>query len=139
MPSVCKHRGPLLLHAAKSWDRRALAWMLERKLIDSEDFLRLRQRSLHQAGGIFARCTVVEHICPPCPTSTATRGELEMAIRGQLDDRRLRVPDLRWWMGGYALVLADVKPTPWAACRGYQGLWTPPADVVAMATAGAGS
>jgi hypothetical protein len=31
--------------------------------------------------------------------------------------------DMRWWMGGYALVLSDVTPLPFVATRGYQGLW----------------
>jgi hypothetical protein len=31
--------------------------------------------------------------------------------------------DMRWWMGGFALVLSDVTPLPFVATRGYQGLW----------------
>ena len=30
MPPMCKYRGPLLLHAAKSWDDGAIPWMIER-------------------------------------------------------------------------------------------------------------
>ena len=38
--------------------------------------------------------------------------------------------DLRWWMGGYALILDDVQPTPFIECRGSLGLWDVPDDVV---------
>jgi hypothetical protein len=41
--------------------------------------------------------------------------------------------DLRWWMGGHALILADVEALPEAIpCRGHRGIWPVPNDVVAQ-------
>ena len=46
---------------------------------------------------------------------------------------------MRWHMrrshplscGQYALVLTEVEATPFVACRGWQGLWNVPDDVLA--------
>lgn len=131
MPTICRHRGPLLLHAAKSWDVSALGWMLERGLIDHADHTRLHHRVLHTAGGIFARCTAVGHIEPGGDFSP------ELVARG-LDGTEPDALDLRWWEGGYALVLTDVKATKWVECRGMLGLWTPLDDVLCRLAASGG-
>lgn len=146
MPSMCRHRGPLLLHAAKSWDGNAVEWMYARDLIDLATAQTIADRSLHPAGGIFARCNAVGHIEPhegkPMVTMTDEPFVPGRApVRSHFGDRFVRAYDkasiaailrldLRWWMGGYALVLADVQPTPFIECRGMLGLWTPPAAVL---------
>lgn len=184
MPSLCRYRGPLLLHAAKSWDMTAGEWMLKRGLLgpgcarhvgDAVDWMmiphRWAQEGLsctgwenrdrhHPAGVIFARCNVVGHIepdrhgywqCeepPPRPLIVMGAGPEGYYSDYQPVDRSIRIRsygyddeateaaakdlDLRWWMGGYALVLADVEPTPLVLCRGALGLWRPPAGVLAQ-------
>lgn len=132
MPSMCRHRGPLLLHAAKSWDGNAVEWMYARDLIDLATAQTIAERSLHPAGGIFARCVAVGHIepweCSTCGTWEPDRRVRCTDCEGTLnDDDSL---DLRWWMGSYALILADVEPTLFVPCKGRLGLWTPPAEVL---------
>ena len=58
MPPHCRHRGPLLLHAAKSWDKSAIAWMIERKLSGGLPAL----QSEHVGGGIGGLCRAIAHI-----------------------------------------------------------------------------
>lgn len=133
MPSICRHRGPLLLHAAKSWDKAATMWMFDRGLLpDRWPPIPLLPKN-HPAGGIFARCNAVGHIEP---WECSTCGDWEPHLRVNCTDCEGTLNadnslDLRWWMGGYALVLADVQPTPFIECRGMLGLWTPPPDVLA--------
>lgn len=152
MPSMCRHRGPLLLHAAKSWDKSMGDWFLERFPEWDADSAILWQRNKHPAGVIFARCTVVAHLepfmCDYCDGCGWVEGGEALRTGCRQCHGRGVVPrlwlwpaevsdepelldglDLRWWMGGYALVLADIEPTPRLPCRGMLGLWTPPNDV----------
>jgi hypothetical protein len=81
-------------------------------------------RDKHPPGVIFARCNVVGHL-----EATGGAG----GYRYSLDTPHECLSyDLRWWMGGYALVLADVEPTPLVPARGMLGLWRPTADVLAQ-------
>ena len=119
MPSLCRHRGPLLLHAAKSWDKHAEQWIEEHDLDDGHGTL-LRTQNAHPAGVVFARCTVIGTIHP--------HGS------GVVDDGTAWPPegiDLRWHMRAqYGLILADVEPTPLVPCKGALGLWTVPEHVL---------
>lgn len=130
MPAICRHRGPLLLHAAKSWDDSALAWMKERGLLPGDDEPGFP--GLQTAGGIFARCVAVGHIepweCSTCGTWEPHRRVHCTDCEGTLNDDDSI--DLRWWMGGYALLFTDVEPTPFVPCKGRLGLWTPPDNVL---------
>jgi hypothetical protein len=127
MPVLCRYRGPLLLHAAKSWDKTAAAWMADRGLLKEEKWHELFSfYEVPQAGGIFARCRAVGHIEPPPPARPRELGRVHCDISTPSE-----ALDWRWWMGGYALILADVEPTPWVPCRGALGLWTPPPEVLA--------
>lgn len=130
MPHICRHRGPLLLHAAQSWDDSAIPWMREHELLRNRVPLIPLLPSNHPAGRIFARCTAVGHIEPwECDTC----GDWPPKRRGQCPDCEgtlTKDDDLSWWMGGYALMFVDVEPTPLVRCRGYQGLWTPPPEVL---------
>jgi hypothetical protein len=104
----------------------------------------------HPSGVVFARCRVVAHITPrPCPecqlrANAFIREATECDLCGgrgvlpsthvMLDDHAAlaadpRTSDMRWWMGGYAIVLADVRPTPLVACKGALGIWTVPDEV----------
>ena len=133
MPPMCRYRGPLLLHAAKSWDKIA-NWCARRGLFGDGavvsstkpsrfDFAALADRGRHPTG-IVGRCRVVGHLTP----SRKGDGIPRYHIEGIDDGEPL---DLRWWMGGYGLILADVEaldePIP---CKGRLGLWTPPEEVL---------
>lgn len=119
MPSICRHRGPLLLHAAQSWDRDAVAFMTQHGLVQPGQIP--PNKSDHPAGVIFARCEAVAHI-DPAGKCWVHGGEERPDILAHID--------MRWWMGGYALVLAGVESTPRIPCKGALGLWSPPADVL---------
>lgn len=121
VPDICRHRGPLYLHAAKSWDAKAVAWMVERGLCRGSE---CPPRADHPAGVIFARCRTVGRLAP----DGMLRVMGEDGTRYPEDE----AVDMRWWMGGHALVWTDVEPTPLVACRGQLGLWPPPADVLAQ-------
>lgn len=145
MPPMCKYRGPLLLHAAQSWHGWAVDWMLERGLLTDDQrrgpFLAYSRDATHPPGVIFARCCVVAHVEPGAQGAVVVfRAELAEAAcpihpglvaagaSASSHVALVRGLDLRWWMGGYALVLADVEPTPLVACKGSLGLWTPDED-----------
>lgn len=131
MPPMCKYRGPLLLHAAKSWDDEAIEWIRARNLA----FKGIASAE-HPAGGIVGRCNVVGHIEPrvtPNGTTQPVYWTTDPSLRDgtQSASCDLGGLDTRWWMGGYALVLADVEPVKWVPCKGALGLWTVPDDVLA--------
>lgn len=154
MPPMCRHRGPLLLHAALGWDDGVADWCFERQLADEIDAPRLNQRDIHPTG-IVGRCDVVGHVAPLLPTEQGDDRPLIVMGAGLIlttvytPDRLVHVCgpvevtgalariaaalDLRWWMGGFGLILDDVvafdEPIP---CRGALGLWRPPADVLAQ-------
>jgi len=175
MPPMCRYRGPLLLHAAKSWDADAGPWMAERNLLfwrqrqlhdpaedamfgDSASYARRYGRGArkrYHSTGIVGVCHVVGHVEPLVPDRGAVaavvlgRGQPGYYTEIALSDRIVRsfwdaenqaaefaeALDLRWWMGGYALVLADVvalpEPVP---CRGRLGLWRPTESEVRAVT-----
>ncbi len=123
MPHIVRHRGPLLLHAAQSWDKTALDWMFARGLIGRVDYGYLESQPDRQpAGVIFARCRGVGTITPTVDGRPSAAPLAE----------RMRDPfNLRWWMGGYALIFDAVELTPLVPCRGHLGLWNVPDDVLA--------
>jgi hypothetical protein len=144
MPAICRYRGPLLLHAAKSWDKEAAAWMVGRGLLTDDQrrgpFLAYGPDAAHLVSVVFARCRVVAHVAPddgvnvmlrpgdrgpglPLDHTTAERSQ-HQSLQASLD--------FRWWMGGYALVLADVEPTPLVPCKGALGIWRVPESVAAQ-------
>jgi hypothetical protein len=142
MPHICSHRGPLLLHAAKSWDKGAAEWV-ERAFPDPLGNLNALKMSLggpkgqrHPAGCIVGRCTAVAHVDDAGEVWAHARGEVQTGEHLALAARLAKTLDMRWWMGGYALVLEDIEefatPIP---CRGHLGLWTPPPDVLEEALA----
>ena len=135
MPSICRHRGPLLLHAAKSWDKKAADWMLDHGLVDPDQddalWSLLNNPNRHTAGAIVGRCRAIGHIDPADETVWVATADWQTTEQEEEAGRIAAELDMRWWMGGYALLLADVvafeEPIP---CRGMLGLWTPPDDVL---------
>lgn len=127
MPSLCKHRGPLLLHAAKSWDADAEVWLraVLPELVAFEDGTpKYRFEPVdHPAGVIFARCDVVDTV-PPHPRKPMRRPEHEaLAMRWHMPEQ-------------YGLVLENVEPTRLVPCKGALGLWDVPDSVLAELSMG---
>lgn len=147
-----RYRGPLLIHAGKSWDGGA-AWCRSRGLADMSQYQRMSSK-LASPAGIVGRCRVVGHVQPyrdsgvVAPVLTIGRYELAddpfrwgatimtspdryVHAKGEVDLALGDALDMRWWMGGHGLILADVEaldePIP---CKGRLGLWTPPDDVL---------
>jgi hypothetical protein len=130
VPAICRHRGPLYLHAAKSWDCEAVQWMIDRGLchaVASRTLPVCPPRNDHPAGGIFARCCAVAHLFA-LPDGRAA----------DVFDEPYDALDMRWWMGGHALVLVDLEPTPFVECRGHLGLWNVPPHVLERLEGGTG-
>lgn len=146
MPSLCSHRGPLLIHAAKGctaaeWGD-ARQWMRERRLVSefgpdstgmySDGCPRLPSLREPERGGIVGVCNVVGHVVPSLDGRPLVhRG----AGRGEYDPQP--VEDLRWHKAGsYGLVLADVRPLPFAPWAGALGLFEVPEDIAGPLLAG---
>jgi hypothetical protein len=130
MPPMCRYRGPLLLHAAKSWDPSAVDWMRERNLVRPGGIG--TTPAAHPSGFIVGRCNVVGHVEPwDCSTCGQWPPHKRLDCTACEGTARPRDLDWRWWMGGYALILADVEPLPLTPCKGALGLWTPPPGVLA--------
>lgn len=140
LPPVCTYRGELYLHAAQSWDPKVGRKLLEAGLVDETQATILSDKSQHPAGVIVARCRAVGHIepveCTMCRDSAI--GSVGcMACGGRGDptyhgDRRYRLFDVRWWAGGYGLVVADVQAIEPVPCKGKLGVWKVLPDVAAQ-------
>lgn len=48
--------------------------------------------------------------------------------------RAMTPAEERWWMGGFALVLDDVRPTPFVPCVGHLGFFAVPDNVARLVT-----
>lgn len=125
MPPLCKHRGPLLIHAGSGGTVRdyesARAWM--RRHVSEEVADRLPAFDELQRGGIVGRSLVVAHVRP---NSAVQSHPTDPDDRGVYADRVPARIDFRWFMDeSHALVLVDTEPMPFIPCGGSQGLWTP--------------
>lgn len=172
MPSMCRYRGPLLLHASSKMTTddylaaERFCRNLDMSLPAMSYFRKPHPTSSREAcasfgylAGIVGRCSVVGHVepwecdrCDGCGSYEGGAGAIlthcEACNGSGRVGHTLKTPpgaptlwagarheqisaaDARWWMGGYALVLADVEPLPFVACKGALGLWTVPADVL---------
>lgn len=145
MPPMCLYRGELWLHSAKSWDTGVGAWCKERGLGDATSRGPLyvpkgiARDEWHPPGAIVGRCRVVGRIEPDYQADMFDGGTAPFRVVGE----HARDLDMRWWMGGFALVLADVVPiTPIVPCKGALGIWTIPSEVqatLAVRRGGSGS
>ena len=120
-----------LLHAAKSLDREVRDWCYARKLP-------LPPPEGIAAGAIVGRCRAVGHLEPWRPVA-GSKLECHQQATLVLDgvggskfygEQFERALNRVWWMGGYALIIADVQPTKIVKCSGHLGLWTVPDDVI---------
>jgi hypothetical protein len=115
MPAICRHRGPLLIHASATMKRLAYAlaaiWMAEK--------LRIIVPPLKDicVGGIVGIMDAVGHVTPG---------------RRVCFDKRARAEiDLRWHIPPqYGLILLDPKPLPFVPLNGQLGLFKVGADVL---------
>ena len=87
------------------------------------------------AGGIVGRCRIIGHIEQDqtfdFQMAKVTLGHWAGGTGQHPAPEEIGL-DLRWWMGGYGLILDAVEAVPFVACRGHLGLWNVPADVLAQ-------
>lgn len=141
VPPVCRYRGELFIHAGQGWDPKAAPSLFDAGVVGLLAGGTLSDKREHPAGVIVARCRAVGHIepveCTMCQGSAfGSLGCMACGGRGvdsvYHGDERHCFPDLRWWHGGYALVIADVVALPDPVpCKGRLGVWRVPADVAA--------
>jgi len=126
----CTYRGPIILHAS-AWPKGKLdadgtlrtrrfpafeeaAWAMF-DAIDPSDRIRLGPvtmgKLLERRGGVVGCARIVD----------AVSGSLEFDTKIRMGTISLRQKP--WYMGGFALVLDDVKPLPFIPCGGALGLF----------------
>lgn len=127
----CKHRGPLLLHASQRQSRKEYDAVL--RMLYDDGLLRESHYPVNApqrlplleelpVGGIVAYCQAIGHLRPDGTADT---------LYGELSAREVaKAYDLRWWRGEHALLLDDVKPLPFIACKGALNAWQVPAHVL---------
>jgi hypothetical protein len=142
VPAVCRHVGPVLLHASGGMTRRELcgaidAWQDDERITASQHIALVRAKL--PLGGIVGYARAIGRVDPegwfhgPCRLGRERWVDDDGWIRDDVAERF----DLRWWAGsdglvagGHALVLDDVHELPFVKCPGRLGLWRPPADVL---------
>ena len=135
MPSICRYRGEVLLHAAKSWDDSVWRTVRDHHLAPSPNEVWLRDERLHPPGAIVGRARAVGHIEPMHPPQRLKTHPPKIIRLDGLDtiaeqEAYERALDLRWWQHTYALLLTDVEPAlaP-VPCKGALGCWKVPPSV----------
>ena len=112
----CAYRGPILLHASKGCTKDEFGEAA--RAIDKATFGGLTR--LHadfvryedlQRGGIVGRARIDGVLRTEADFAAYAAG-----VRGSEEQRV-------WWMGGFALVLADVEPLPFVPWKGELGLF----------------
>lgn len=133
-PSIMRYRGPLLLHNARKWDDEAIGFMFERQLLKYANAVDGQRRKPKidslRPGGIFARGRAVGHVWAAshgAPTIELDDSAMVAADQGRFKDSL----ELRWWRGGYALIIVDVEAVLFVPCPGRPGIWDVPDDVAA--------
>lgn len=130
----CHRRGPILIHAALGMTRKeydvAHEFAIARKLSWRPPHMQpISGHRMHNPelprGGIVGVATIV---------GVVPRGGRPWIGRtGVADPRDFTPEEERWWFGGFALVLDDVRPLPFVACKGALGFFNVPDDVVRKA------
>lgn len=149
MPSPCRHRGPLLIHAsaglgsidelndsmdaladilpADAWDAFSLEYFdigQRRRDGEIDEAGKWVARPPLLRGGIVGVCNVVAHVEPTGAVRERDDGESGApAGLGPLD--------FRWHVtGSFGLVLANVRPLPFVPLKGALGLFNVPDEMV---------
>lgn len=92
-----KYRGPLLIHAGKTFDHNGYAWMIENKGILGLDIPNLGfPETYFKVGGIIGKVDMVD-----CVTRY----------------------DSEWFFGKYGFVFKNPEPLPFQPCRGQLGIF----------------
>jgi hypothetical protein len=145
----CAYRGPVLLHAAKGIGTRDDFNDTVEAILDALNpdagparLEVLRQlgaevqiggRGRHHAEGSFVPSSHMPRM------GVVGIAMIDNVIRTETDARRAEVdtiarepfagPQMRWWMGGFALLLKDVRPLPFLPWKGALGLFEIPDNV----------
>jgi hypothetical protein len=132
MPDICRHRGPLLLHASKWWKADDVADDFELALAnyraaggDRSALPRVSLNDLRAAtGGIYAVTTAIAHLDP--------RRRCWLDAEGREEDPEIAAdPGVRSWhfAGSWGLVFDEVRAVPFSPWAGALGLFEVPDDV----------
>ncbi len=113
----CRYRGPIYIHAAKGMTRDeyesfAYWWQWEfpgRRPLQT--YPALPEYDAMQRGGIVGRAKIIDCI--------RSQHALPFGITREKADRYI-VP---WWQGPVGIILAEVEPLPFVACKGKLGLF----------------
>ncbi len=133
IPDVCRHRGPLLVHASKGctdgdW-YEAATWMRAGPLPPSGNFARSAVtipllRDLPR-GGIIGQVDAWAHINPDGRVWHDVEETREMIHPEDL-------VDLRWWTRGHGLLMQGCKSLPFVPWKGQLGLFDVPESALGM-------
>lgn len=134
----CSYRGPVLIHASL-WpagfkldkspavsipaadahhEAQAMLAMAGNAGAPLPDKVTLRMLYEHR-GGIVGRANIVGVVERGQVRIDGAENELQHA------PRPLTATERAWWVGGFGLVLDDVEPLPFVACKGALGLFRP--------------
>lgn len=120
--ALTRYRGELLIHAAKSWDPGVPTFMGRESIHPIPDCVYRRHE---HPTGLVGVCRVIGHVeaSPHGPVYTFETGPAGTSWT-------FPAIDLRWWMGGFALILDDVKAFPEPIpCLGALGTWRVPTEL----------
>ena len=137
-------RGPLLLHAAQGMTKQeweaAKAFCVDRGLWDPIKPPFPHHMLTLARGAIIGVCDVIGVVEPRMrheknqlglynwvPDGTAC---VSIGARAGEGCRSLTPAEAKWWMGGFALVLANVRPLTPTPCKGALGFFKVPPQVI---------
>ncbi len=102
----CRHRGPLLIHAAKGMTRDEWFYGVAAIRQNGRALLEVPRLASLDRGGFVGVCTLAD-----CFT-----GERDRALGA-------------WWVGPFGFLLRDVRPVPFHPYVGQRGLFEVPNDL----------
>lgn len=132
----CSFRGEILIHASKGVGSKSHFAMACAMVLDAlaPDLPPEATRDVGcLRGGIVGRARIVGQVDN---ARCSERWRARIGATTFAETRDLTTDERRWWTGGFALVLADVEPVPFVACKGALGLWTVPPDARAAIARG---
>lgn len=134
--NITRYRGELWLHTSKRMTmldyQQARDFMASRfPKLEIPSYRGKTRDSWLPMGCIIGRCRAVAHI-DESETVWVGNGDWQTPEQEREAERICRTLDLRWYTGGYALVLVDVEiALNLVPARGNRGIWDVPEDVEA--------